>query len=124
MGAATRTLLVVEDEFASLEVLALLLGGEGYRVLTAADGESALELLEHEQVDLVLTDYMMPKMNGIELCERIHHDERLRALPVILMSATYSADIQPSPQIVAYFSKPLSINKVVAAIRKVLGEPT
>ena len=82
MTEAPHNVLVVDDEFASLEVLALLLAGEGFRVVTASNGEEALlRLAEQRPVDLVITDYKMPKMDGSELCLEMLADPRLRAFP-------------------------------------------
>ena len=116
-----RTILVVEDEFASLEVLALLLEGEGYRVLTASDGAEALARLGVEGVDLVITDYMMPTMTGDELCRRMSAEPRLRHVPVIMTTSMFREDVPPAPQVVAFFIKPLRFNNLLAAVRELLG---
>ncbi|HEU4533656.1 MAG TPA: response regulator, partial [Polyangiaceae bacterium] len=113
--------LVVDDEYASLEVLALLLEAEGYRVLTAADGAEALGRLSLEAADLVITDYMMPRMTGDELCRRMNDEPRLRNVPVIMTTAMFRDDVPPSPQVVALFIKPLRFDKLLAAVRELLG---
>jgi CheY-like chemotaxis protein len=116
-----RTILVVDDEFASLEVLALLLEAEGYRVLTASDGVEALEQLAPGGADLVITDYMMPRMNGDELCRRMGQDPRLANVPVIITTALYRDDVPQPPQVAACFVKPLRFAKVLAAVRSIVG---
>src|SRR5438034_7402392 len=107
MTARAHTILVVDDEYASLEVLALLLAGEGFQVLTASNGEEALEQLEQHVISLVITDYKMPKMDGSELCERMLADERYRKIPIIFTSATYRQDVPRPENVVAFYSKPL-----------------
>src|SRR6266496_2532308 len=82
-----RTILIVDDEFAALEVLALLFEGEGFRALKASNGAEALRLLGQETVDLVVTDAEMPILDGLRTIESMRSDPRLRKLPVILMSA-------------------------------------
>jgi CheY-like chemotaxis protein len=121
--APPPTILVVDDEYASLEVLALLLEAEGYRVLTAADGVEALGRLGLEAADLVITDYMMPRMTGDELCRRMNGDARLRNVPVIMVTAMYRDDVPPSPQVISLFVKPLRFDKLLIAVRERLGPP-
>jgi|SRR5580658_577318 CheY-like chemotaxis protein len=119
-----RSVLVVEDDFSSLEVLVMLMREEGLQVITASDGEEALERLATEPgVALVVTDYMMPKLNGIELCRKMRADERFRSIPVILMSATFFEPLEDAPQIVAVFGKPLLFDSLLAKMREVLERP-
>jgi CheY-like chemotaxis protein len=113
------TILVVEDEYATLEMLALLLGQAGYRVLQAADGEEALARLEEQRPDLVVTDYWMPRMDGVELCRRMEADPRWRDIPVIMMSATTLEEPRP-PRVVAFLSKPLLFGGLTEALAKAL----
>ena len=85
---ADYTLLVVDDSEDNRYTLTRRLAREGYtRVVTANDGRQALELLSRQPVDLVLLDIMMPELNGYEVLERLKADERLRHLPVIMISA-------------------------------------
>ena len=125
MAATSHRVLVVDDEFASLEVLALMLEGEGFQVLTASNGEEALLRLAEATIDLVVTDYKMPKMDGSELCLRMLADERLQRIPVIFTSATYRQDVPRPANVAAFFSKPLLFEQVLAAIRRILqGAPS
>jgi CheY-like chemotaxis protein len=120
MTEAAHNVLVVDDEFASLEVLALLLTGEGFHVLTASNGEEALEHLAEAAVALVITDYKMPKMDGSELCLRMLADPRFRAIPVIFTSATYRQDVPRPSNVAAFFSKPLLFRDLLAAAYRIL----
>jgi CheY-like chemotaxis protein len=124
MTDAPHNILVVDDEYASLEVLALLLTGEGYRLFTAADGQEALERLAEASIALVITDHKMPRMDGSELCLRMLADPRLQSIPVIFTSATYRQDVLRPKNVVAFFSKPLLFKDVLAAVRRILkGAP-
>jgi len=123
MADSPKTVLIIDDEFASLEVMALLLKSEGFAVLTAGDGEEALDVLEQHPVNLVVTDFKMPRMDGGELCLRLLADERFRALPVIMASATYGADIPKPLNVVAFFSKPVLFSALIVAVRKALKSP-
>ena len=121
MAEKPHTVLVVEDEFASLEVLALLLKGEGFEVLTASNGEEALMRLADATVDLVITDYKMPKMDGSELCLRLLADERWASIPVIFTSATYRQDVPRPRNVTAFFSKPLLFGDLLRIVHQILG---
>ncbi len=81
---ATETVLLVDDEKEILQLLSIYFGNEGYRLLTASDGEQALETLDRENVDLVVLDVMMPILDGIQTCIKIR--ERYN-MPVIMLSA-------------------------------------
>ena len=80
-------ILVVDDENYILHILDFSLGAEGYEVLTAEDGEAAVQKCKDERPDLVVLDVMMPKMDGFEACRAIKRDPDLAGTPVILLSA-------------------------------------
>ena len=82
-----KYILIVDDEFGLADVTADLLTDLGYEVAIAINGKLALEALGGRLADLVLTDVMMPVMDGPELIRRMRADDRFRAIPVILMSA-------------------------------------
>lgn len=121
MTEAPHNVLVVDDEYASLEVLALLLTGEGFRVVMAADGEEALLRLAEQTIDLVITDYKMPKMDGSELCLRMLADPQLRSIPVIFSSATYRQDVPRPSNVLAFFSKPLLFQDLLRSVHQILS---
>jgi len=124
MTPGAHRVLVVDDEFASLEVLALLLKGAGYQVVTASNGEEALERLAESHVDLVLTDYKMPMMDGSELCVRMLADPRYAKIPIIFTSATYRQDVPRPANVRAFFTKPLLFNSLIAAVTRILQDET
>jgi signal transduction histidine kinase/CheY-like chemotaxis protein len=82
------TILVAEDDPEARDLLTLLLGG-GYQVLHAADGVEAIDILKREAPDLLITDIVMPNMDGYELVRRVRQDERTAKMPVIFCSASY-----------------------------------
>ena len=120
MTAPPPNVLVVDDEYASLEVLAFMLTGEGFQVYTASDGEEALRRLEEAPIAVVITDYKMPKMDGAELCQRMLSDPRFQSIPVIFTSATYRQDVPRPSNVVAFFSKPLLFKDVLAGLSRIL----
>ena len=93
------TVLVVDDEASSCERIFDLLSGYGFEVLTAPEGEAACEMLTHKSVDLIVTDWQMPKMNGWQLLQCVR--ERWPEIAVVLHTA-YPANPQVQPQYAAF----------------------
>jgi CheY-like chemotaxis protein len=114
-------ILLADDEFAALGVLELLLRAEGFEVVTAADGQEALDIATARSVDLIITDYKMPRMNGAELCSRLQQDPRLSAIPVFMASATYGVQRTLPPGVVAFIPKPIAFPALLTKIRAVLA---
>ena len=112
--------LVVEDEPAQAEVLAYNLEREGYRIARAPDGEEAMERLGDERPDLVLLDWMLPGLSGIEVCRRIRARSETRDVPVLMVTARgEEADRVRGLDTGAddYVVKPYSVQEVVARVR-------
>jgi two-component system phosphate regulon response regulator PhoB len=86
VGAAGSSVLVVEDDRFLRRACEVSLRQRGFTVLTAPDGEAALELIRAELPGLVLLDLLMPRMSGLELLRRLRSEERTRALPVLVIS--------------------------------------
>lgn len=123
---AARTgplVLVVEDEAALTTLLQYNLEKEGYRVIATADGEEAEMLIEEQQPDLVILDWMLPQVSGIELCRRLRGRSTTRNLPVIMLTARgEEADRVRGLDTGAddYITKPFSMTELLARIRAVL----
>jgi two-component system phosphate regulon response regulator PhoB len=110
------TILVVDDERPVRELLAALLADAGHRVLTAAHGQQALELVAAERPDLVLSDLMMPVLGGADLCRRLKADAAAGATPVILMSSAH-ARLAQSAGADAFIAKPFDLEAMEAVVR-------
>src|SRR5919199_6753438 len=82
-----KTILVADDESHILHVVSLKLRNAGFRVVTAHDGQEALELAIQERPDLLITDYHMPQLSGLELCRRLKQDAATEAMPKIMLTA-------------------------------------
>jgi DNA-binding response OmpR family regulator len=80
-------ILVVDDSPTIRKVVSSILVAREYETLLAEDGQAALELLENEKVDLVLLDFVMPRMNGYQFCRELRANQALKNLPIVLMSA-------------------------------------
>ncbi|HBB84195.1 MAG TPA: DNA-binding response regulator, partial [Sulfitobacter sp.] len=87
MDVTRPQVLLVEDEPAQREVLAYNLEAEGFEVRRAEDGEEAMLLVSEAAPDLVILDWMMPLMSGIEVCRQLKSRESTRHIPVIMLSA-------------------------------------
>lgn len=87
MGSQTPCVLVVEDESAQREVLKYNLEAEGFEVVLAENGDEALLLVQEESPDLIVLDWMLPNVSGIEVCRRIKADPATRQIPIIMLSA-------------------------------------
>lgn len=85
--AESPKVLVVDDHSASRMTAAALLGMEGYAVIEADSGATAIKLVGQQQPDLILLDVMMPEMDGFEVCQLLKQDEHTRLIPVIFITA-------------------------------------
>jgi two-component system, OmpR family, alkaline phosphatase synthesis response regulator PhoP len=126
-GMAKGRILVVDDEIYIVHILDFSLGMEGYEVLTALDGEQALEKARTEKPDLIVLDIMMPKLDGYETCKRLKADPEIKDVPVILLSAKgRNVDQKVGFEVGAddYITKPFSPRKLVERINAILGHGT
>ncbi len=103
--------LVVDDEPPILHVVQDVLEDEGFSVLVAPDGREGLAIAVRERPDVIITDFMLPGINGRALRERLKHDPRTARIPVLLMSAAYKP--QPEDGFVDVITKPFSIDELV-----------
>jgi len=116
-------ILVIEDEAALVELIRYNLEKEGFRVSAANDGEEGLALLKESKPDLLVLDWMLPHVSGIEICRQIRRKTELRDLPVIMLTARgEEADRIRGLEVGAddYVIKPFSPSELVARIRAVL----
>ena len=120
MSVDQPKILVVEDEPSQREVLAYNLKAEGFLVISADNGEDALFLVEEEEPDLILLDWMMPNLSGIEVCRRLKSCNETRAIPIIMVSARLEEmDKVRGLEIGAddYLVKPYSVIELIARLR-------
>jgi two-component system phosphate regulon response regulator PhoB len=123
-AAATKPYaLIVEDESPLVELIRYNLMKEGYEVAVAMDGEEALLTIEERQPDIVLLDWMLPKLAGIEVARRLRSKASTRNLPIIMLTArTEESDRIRGLDIGAddYMTKPFSMSELTARIRAVM----
>jgi len=119
----TPRILVVDDNAANVKILQTRLAAEGYDVVTAADGEQALEAVAAHRPDLILLDIMMPKLDGVEVCRRVKADPALPFTPIVLITAMSDAkDVVAGLDAGAdeYLTKPVDHQALLARVRSML----
>jgi DNA-binding NtrC family response regulator len=117
-----QKILVVEDEFLSRDNLCKFLGDEGYIIREASNGAEALEKIAAESFDLVITDFVMPHIDGLRLVELVH--DKWPQLPVILITGYLSANaghIILEGRAAEIITKPIKLNELLKAVKRVLS---
>ena len=126
MEAPKGYLLVVEDIPDILKLLEATLTFKGHRVITARNGEEALAAIERERPLLVITDILMPKMDGFSLVHRLRINPETRNIPVVFLSATYVAPEDKAFAltigVTRFIEKPVAMDKFVPIIEKILRQ--
>lgn len=122
-GKRNNTILVVDDEHANLKVMINVISSLDYKVIAVDNGESALEIVKNEIVDLMIVDLMMPRMSGFEVCKTIRKDYALVEFPIlILTAASQLSDIVVSFQLGAndFLQKPINLEELKVRIESLL----
>jgi CheY-like chemotaxis protein len=126
MNTQEGYLLVVEDIPDILRLLDATLKFKGYRVVTALNGREALDAIEQERPALIITDILMPKMDGFNLVHRLRINPETRDIPVIFLSATYVAPEDKAFAlnigVTRFIEKPVDLEKFLPAIAELLAE--
>ncbi|MEL6236781.1 MAG: response regulator, partial [Pseudomonadota bacterium] len=115
--------LVVEDEESLSELLSYNLSREGYNVGVSSDGEDALISIDEQKPDLIILDWMLPKVSGIEIARQLRARAQTREIPIIILSARGSEEDRVRGLEIGaddYLTKPFSMTELVARIRAVL----
>jgi len=122
---AGERVLVIDDSPTITKVVQLVLTKSGYQVETAPDGEAGLAAVRASRPDLILLDFVMPKMNGYQFCRELNADPKLRDIPVILMSAKgdqVGERFVKVMGIVDYITKPFSPEAITAVVQHTVGK--
>jgi len=123
MAMSKGKILVVDDEVYIVHILDFSLRMEGYEVITALDGEQALERVKSDHPDLIVLDIMMPKLDGYDACRKLRADPQTADVPIILLSAKgRNVDQRMGYDAGAtdYITKPFSPRKLVEKINPIL----
>ena len=118
-----KTILVADDESHIRHVVSVKLQNAGFRVIMACDGREALDLARQEKPDLIITDYHMPNLSGIELCQQLKQDPATSGIPAIMLTARgyalEEADTERSG-ILCMLSKPFSPRQLLSTVNDTL----
>jgi CheY-like chemotaxis protein len=116
------TVLIVEDEWVIADALTAALTDAGYRVLTAANGRIALELLAELRPDVILLDFMMPIMNGAATLDAINANPEFRDIPVIFMTSLAESRVaEQATGFRGFLGKPFTTSRVLETVATVLA---
>ena len=120
---AEGKVLVVDDEIHIVHVVAIKLRNNGYEVITAANGAEAFELVCEKKPDIIVTDFQMPVMTGLELVEKLRRSKATKDIPVIMLTARGFAiedEQKQDLQISEFVSKPFSPKELLRSIQDIL----
>ena len=114
-------ILIAEDELSIAALLRDTLEDEGYAVVLARNGQEALDMLGTTQPALVLTDMMMPILDGLALCRAIQANPASQAIPVVLMSAIVDLPVSDGCRSTGFLKKPFDLQQVIDTVSNVIG---
>ena len=120
---AEKKVLVVDDEIHIIHVVAIKLRNNGYEVISAENGNEAFELACEEKPDIIVTDFQMPVMTGLELVRKLRENEATKEIPVIMLTARGFAiedEQKEELQISEFLSKPFSPKELQRSIDDIL----
>jgi CheY-like chemotaxis protein len=124
METSKGYLLVVEDIPDILDLMETTLRFKGYRVVTAKNGQEALAVAQKEHPLIIITDILMPKMDGFSLVHKLRMDPKTRNIPVVFLSATYVAPEDKAFALTIgatrFLEKPIDLNELLPAIEELL----
>jgi len=119
-----KKILVVDDEVNITQILEFSIGAEGYEVITAQNGEEAIDKAKRERPDLIILDIMMPRIDGYEACRILKANPLTKNTPVLLLTAKgRDIDRRLGYEVGAtdYIVKPFSPNRLIARIHELLS---
>ncbi|MBM3381397.1 MAG: response regulator [Betaproteobacteria bacterium] len=119
-----KTILIVDDAQTVRHLTRFALSKGGYNIIEAEDGVQGLKALEKNAVDLIISDLNMPNMNGLDMCRSIKSNERLKHIPIFMMTTESSQEMTLQGKeigIMAWIVKPFVPEKLLAAVHRVVG---
>jgi DNA-binding response OmpR family regulator len=117
----SHPILAVDDDPAILDLVAQVLVDDGYDVLTAGSGRTAVELAREHQPRLILLDLMMPEMNGWQVVAELRASPQTHAIPILLLSARRDTELMANDLgVSAYLEKPFDLDELLARVQRIL----
>lgn len=120
-----KTILVAEDEADILKIIIFRLKKAGYNVVTAANGKEALEILSRSKPDLLILDLVMPVVDGYEVCKAVKEGQKLRDIPILLITASVTSNMIDKIRDVKaddYLAKPFETEELLKKVEKLAGK--
>lgn len=121
--ALNQKILVIDDSNTNVVLLEAILGSKGYKVMTALSAKEAMVIIKKERPHLILLDLLMPEISGFEFLEDIKHNERLRTIPIVVVSALNDEmNIEKTRKLgaVEFIKKPVDIQTLVDTVESIL----
>lgn len=121
----SKKILLIEDEPDILKTTAIFLETEGFEVISAVDGMEGLEKARNMGPDLIITDIMLPKLDGYKLCRMLKFDEKYKNIPIIFFTARAQvADEELGKEVCAdaYIKKPSDPKLLIEKVKEILGK--
>ena len=119
-----KTILIVDDLQSQLDLMTNYLSQAGYSIITATNGEEAIAITTQKKPDLIVTDWMMPKMGGLDICRKLRKNPETAAIPVIACTAK-NRDVDKmwakKQGVKAYVVKPCTKEELVSAVREAMA---
>jgi len=120
VGRERKCVLLVEDDRSLRRLLEIILERAKYKYVSAGDGLEAIDALQGNRIDLVITDAFMPNLNGYELCRFMKDNEALSNIPIVLLSAL-EPESEETDQIDEFLTKPVAPEEFLACVEKYLA---
>ncbi len=118
-----KQILIADDSESIREILSFSLSNAGYQVLVATDGLDALKYFDGRPIDLLLTDYHMPNMNGLELTMKVRQNENYKFIPILVLTTEKQVEIIREAKdsgATGWLLKPFNTEKLLQTLRKVI----
>ena len=123
----SKRILLADDNKQSLKLLKAIYDAEGYDVEVAADGKEAMDILLKTRVDLLVSDVLMPNVDGYYLCFKVRENEKLRNIPIIIYTATYTSESEAKVAMEMgadrFIRKPAAIKTLLDTAKELLENP-
>ncbi|TGL64899.1 ATP-binding response regulator [Leptospira sarikeiensis] len=120
-------ILVVDDAYQNRKLISAQLESEERKIITASNGLEALEIMDHTGVDLIISDILMPQMDGYQFCSQIRQSEKFKHIPIIVYTATYTSDSDEKLSFDlgadAFLKKPTSSKQLIETVETLLTKP-
>lgn len=118
----SHTILFIEDNVSNVELVRILAESAGYTVLTAYEGEEGIALAQEQSPDLILCDYHLPYMNGVEIVKLLRADDRTRHIPIVMLTADiFAQEKAEALGIDGFLTKPIRRNMLLNGIERGLN---